>query len=402
MHSQVRVMKRFPLFLTMMVILCTAACTNPVVQQDDDSLYPERKLVSSKYLGKISSSTVSRKNSGVDKSYYKSGVKYYRLIYKTLFRGEVIEASALLMIPDNVTSSDILIYNHGTTAPLDELGKVAMSEYDGSMLQYQVNKCVVPFASNGYFVVAPDYVGYGVTADIEHPYTYYPVLVEACVDALYAATEFLDENGFGYSDNLLLTGWSQGAGASLAMQQTIESMDTGWNVINSILSGPYDFRAFMDDIICHPSKVYIAMFCYAWSAYTMNVFSDYMQFPLDQIFRKEVTDQYSAIATAAGATAEQVFQDSFMKSFLENKCEAINKTVEELTISEGWKPLGKVFLHHGKSDDVVPYFNSENAFRGLSAAGGDVTLYTYDGGGHFSLFKEYVEATLDDFNSLRQ
>lgn len=75
--------------------------------------------------------------------------------------------------------------------------------------------------------------------------------------------------------------------------------------------------------------------------------------------------------------------------------------IKKNSFHEGWLPIGKVFLHHGDADEIVPYFNSVDALAGLSSAGGDVTLYSYPGGSHSSEVENYVTKTLNDFNGLK-
>lgn len=67
----------------------------------------------------------------------------------------------------------------------------------------------------------------------------------------------------------------------------------------------------------------------------------------------------------------------------------------------GWQPAGKVFLHHGDADDVVPYFNSVDTDAGLRAAGGDVKFYTYPGGKHDTELGNFIRNTTMDFNLLK-
>ena len=67
----------------------------------------------------------------------------------------------------------------------------------------------------------------------------------------------------------------------------------------------------------------------------------------------------------------------------------------------GWDPQGLVFLHHGIADDIVPYFNSEDAFHGLNENSGNVYFYSYENATHDSHLDEYIKRTIEDFNKLK-
>ena len=62
---------------------------------------------------------------------------------------------------------------------------------------------------------------------------------------------------------------------------------------------------------------------------------------------------------------------------------------------------GKVFLHHGDEDDLVPVYNTEDAYNGLTAAGGDIKKYIYPGGTHISELGNFISNTLTEFNLLK-
>ncbi len=48
-------------------------------------------------------------------------------------------------------------------------------------------------ASTGYVVMLPDYIGYGSTKNMEHPYCAYNLIAGSVVDMMKAVREFCDE-----------------------------------------------------------------------------------------------------------------------------------------------------------------------------------------------------------------
>lgn len=72
------------------------------------------------------------------------------------------------------------------------------------------------FATNGYIVVAPDYVGQGIDTGVPHPFILYPLVnANDGLSILIAARKFLDQKGLTQSLPLFLTGFSEGAGYAL-------------------------------------------------------------------------------------------------------------------------------------------------------------------------------------------
>ncbi len=140
----------------------------------------------------------------------KYGVRFYGLTYRTEYQGKPINATGLLIIPEGITEARLLMYCHGTEIPSRRLGSdnVAPSLYKGSTDTHRdVRNMGLGWASAGYVVFLPDYIGFGLTADKDHPYIYFPELFKANVDGLLAAKSFLfSQTDLAYDRNLFITG----------------------------------------------------------------------------------------------------------------------------------------------------------------------------------------------------
>ena len=183
-------------------------------------------------------------------SLVKYGVKGYKITYGTIYDNEPIYSQALLLIPEGVNIIHLVAYFHGTNVPMKILGSEQKipSNYDGSTKNWrEVRFCGITLAMSGYCVLLPDYIGYGITADKEHPFIYYPELFKANIDALLATKRFFEQQHLFYDNRLFLAGWSQGAGASLSAQKYIEAnyTDEFKVVASSNLAGPYNFTRFI-------------------------------------------------------------------------------------------------------------------------------------------------------------
>jgi hypothetical protein len=124
----------------------------------------------------------------------------YQLIYNTpgqpyLFAGgspSNEQVSGLILVPNNgATIKGIVLYYHGTV--LDKTG-VPSTKDDPEGLRTAYILAAV-YASQGYIVVAPDYVGQGEDAQVMHPYAVYPqVNALSGIFMLNAAQKFLTQN----------------------------------------------------------------------------------------------------------------------------------------------------------------------------------------------------------------
>lgn len=331
-------------------------------------------------------------------------VEVIRISYVSESKGKNVKTDGMLFLPKNADSVYFISYFHGTLIPLNVFGvkKAVPSLYDLQKENfYEVRNIALAWASAGYTVFMPDYIGYGSTEKEEHPYIYYPELFKSCIDGMKACKTYFNNEQLAYDNRVFLAGWSQGGGASLSTHKFIqEGYANEFQVVaSSSLAGPHDCKEFLFDVFRNKDQEYQLVNIYSWALYSINTFSG-LKRPNDQIWTYPVYDQASSFSTPSKIPA-QLIREGFMHKLLSGEDTGMLAEINKNVFSEGWTPVGKVFLHHGDADDVVPYFNSERAKTGLTNAGGDVTLYTYSGGNHVSEVKNYVLNTLADFNLLK-
>ncbi len=331
-------------------------------------------------------------------------VTYYSITYRTEYLGKPIDSRGLLILPNEIDSINLIMYCHGTEIPSATLGveKITPSLYDGSKDTHRdIRNMGLSWASAGYAVFLPDYIGFGLTLNKDHPYVYYPEMFTSNIDGLLAVKQFMSQQGLHYDNRLFITGWSQGAGACLSAHKYIqEGYSNEFTVVaSSGLSGPYNFTRFAEEVLSDKSKEFAALPILSWGIYSMNKFST-IQRPTDQIYSYPVFNQMSSILTPSNKP-EDIFKEYFLSKIMNGTDVAFINELKNNSFHENWKPIGKVFLHHGDDDALVPYFNSVDARNGLTAAGGDITLYTYPGGKHDTELGNYILNTLHDFNLLK-
>lgn len=176
--------------------------------------------------------------------FVKNGYTIYRLTYNTVSPGGAsVVASGAVYVPDVKGPLPLLNYNHGTIFPSKERSAPSyIGEYDaeGGIARL--------FAANGYLVVMPDYIGYGSTKNLEHPYGAYHITARAVTDMLYAAKEFCAGKQLALSGRNFFSGWSEGAAVALAAVLDLEqNHDDNFKPTATVLNaGPYYTSAFVD------------------------------------------------------------------------------------------------------------------------------------------------------------
>jgi dienelactone hydrolase len=137
-----------------------------------------------------------------------------QFMYKTQDRGALTDATGMIAYPQDVDASeplDVVLLLHGTTGFMDDC---APSTDTASQALASL------FASLGYFVVAPDYIGLkgmGEPSEFLHPYLVGQATAIASLDSVRAAGKMSSEERGGYclTNDVMVFGGSQGGHAAL-------------------------------------------------------------------------------------------------------------------------------------------------------------------------------------------
>lgn len=435
-------MKRVVLFLAMMAF-ASVSCTKQTGEDIADVMRRRGKIVEITHGGTVSIPEIMDgmgEDGKTDSLRYDSKLKYevdfYIIKYETqsglagsVFGRKIVPARSLLLVPKGISKENAryAAYFHGTVMPAKKLNDLfAMgtpADFTGHNGSQDVRHVALPLASAGYCVICPEYTGYGPTANIDHPFIYYPELAISAYDAITSG--YLALTGYGLDKSidpgihidpgkkLWICGWSQGGGLALYMQKQMENnpeyRGQEFEVMaTSTLAGPFNVKRFMMEVIEKPDKPQLLMALYGWAAYAVNYFSPDLQRPMDQVFRPSIYSQSDAILQF-GNTPRDLFQGFFISHILDGTDPVFLKVLDDDSTYEGWNPKAPVFLHHGKEDSIVPSFNSVDAHEGLdkrSANGVKLFLYTGNGSdgkalGHANFVPVYTAKTIEEFNSIQ-
>ena len=184
-------------------------------------------------------------------------ISYLTIGVPTLNENEtsMVEVSGIAMLPEKIKG--VIIYFHGTS--------LAKNEVPSNPNSFYYKYCLM-LASQGYLIIAPDYIGQGVSHDLPHPYFSYPEYQG--ISGLYifkALHELLDSSYCGLLGNNIpsyVYGHSEGAtsgsffikiiqnGSKIATDATTLLGDHGFVLEQAFLdSGIFDFKMMLDEYI---------------------------------------------------------------------------------------------------------------------------------------------------------
>lgn len=367
--------------------------------------YDRGDLIETVEKGSVSRSGIIERVTELDAgSFARYDVTFERVTYRTQYMGRPVDSRGLLILPQGAPKVHLLMYCHGTELPSLRLNveKITPSLYDGSLSDFRdVRNMGLGWATAGYAVFIPDYIGFGLTLGKDHPYLCFPEMFVSNIDGLRAVKKVLLQKGLDYDNRLFLAGWSQGAGAVLSAHRYIQENYAGefTVVATSGLAGPYNFLRFTESILERKNEEVAALPIFSWGLYSINKFTT-LRRPTDQLYSYPVYDQFSSILVPSFKPAE-VFREHFLKLWADGSDPALKQMLIINSFHQGWKPVGKVFLHHGDADDLVPEYNTEDTYNGLTAAGGSIKKYIYPGGTHISELGNFISNTLTEFDLLK-
>ena len=390
------------MLLTLLITLFSACSDDDTMVTTNPPSTERGHLVSYSKTGSMTAAEVI--SAGADEgdvsAYTNHDLDIYSVVYNSLDGGNLVEVSGLVFVPKELSGNlDIVQYHHGTIIPGDE---GTPSNYSGGMGgSVEMYFIGATMASNGRVVSMPDYVGYGVTSDREHPYTVHHELAEVSVDMLRATEQLIGTLSVGFSNEVFLMGWSEGGGAGLATHKYLQEKYPNEFAIkgSSLFAGPYDYFTFVKDVVTNRNEEDEELSIYSWSLYAMNNYNSTLNRDAGSIWSYSVTNQIDALDIPSFKPAE-IFQTNYMDGIANETDAEWVAALKENTLLEGWVPQGHLFFHSGTLDFIVPHYNSVNAHQHFESINANSTLYEYPGGDHYTPLYEYVTTTLDDFKNL--
>lgn len=331
----------------------------------------------------------------------KYGVQSYTVVYETKWKGKLVKGSGLILVPTGITeAAPILSFQHGTTFSKDEAPS-ASSGYTGMEL----------FASAGYIVLMPDYLGYGSSSEIFHPYYDKEYSALAVIDMITSAKQFLQKEKISFNDKLFLAGYSEGGYVTLAAASEIERDASHDLKLTAVAAGAggYDLTHMLKGVTTDSYYAYPAYLAFVLMAY--NHTYDWNK-PLTYYFKKPYADALTKYMDGAHGgwtinshlttNLSSLFDTNFYAHLKKPEGESILKQALKNNSIAGWKTKIPVRLYHGTKDEIIPFVNSEVTLKSFHTAGSpQVTLTSLPGGTHTSSFVPMLELFIPWFVELK-
>lgn len=174
-------------------------------------------------------------------------VELYKVTYRSLdANGKLAELTGLVAWPAGGAPKGLVVYCHGTTVDRDR----SPSRFKGEGEAPETIEAITGFATGGYAVVLPDYIGLG-DHQAAHPYPLSKVNARSGVDIIPAARELARQKNYTIGNSLFITGYSEGGGVAMALTQALQAFTGPEYAVTASApaAGPYDLsgttRKFM-------------------------------------------------------------------------------------------------------------------------------------------------------------
>ncbi|MBD2766628.1 alpha/beta fold hydrolase [Hymenobacter sp. BT664] len=346
-------------------------------------------LTGSTLIGEYSTTALAGRVPGVPLagSLVRYPIRVYRLTYHTQTpEGAETTASGAVLVPVGAGPLPVLSYQHGTLEPRSETQ--APSYYATGSDVWSV---VSVLASAGYVVSAPDYLGYGASKALPHPYEHAASLASASADMLRATREFCQQQNVGVNPKNFLLGYSEGGYATMALHKLLEERYATTLPVTASApgAGAYHKTAFARYVLGATQPLNF-LSTYVWVLRTYDRIYR-LNRPLSFYYQEPYATRLQADPFAAvPSQPNQLFTPAFRQAVLANTDAPFAAALAANDLYD-WRPRAPLALFHGTADDYVPFFNSQDAYEAMRGRGAtQVELHPIPGGNHFSSAAAYT------------
>lgn len=369
-------LKQYRLFL--MIIVFSGLFLNSCTKKDTSVTPVNQYLISSEL--KFGMTTADVKTSlqtyipdiGLVGSLIQSDIEVQKIVYKTTFKGTSIQASGLVCLPKTAGKYPVLCFQNGTNTLHSEAPTENPKGDVVSMLE--------SVASMGFIVVIPDYIGFGVSAQLPHPYLHAESTTQSILDMLRAVNEYGTNVQVVAkpTKNLFIFGYSQGGWATMLLQKAIETKFSSefHLVASSCASGPYSI-SYMNDYVSRQTDYPMPYFlAYLLNAYTSiglvtNPLSDFIQAPYAAIIPGLFDGSNSGGSINALLTTKMAsfLTPEYLTGFATNTKFSALKSAFIANSVEAWNISTPTRLYHGADDNYIPVGLSQTMFADFKTKG---------------------------------
>jgi pimeloyl-ACP methyl ester carboxylesterase len=338
---------------------CDKDPDNPSITKYDFFVSNEIKstLTSKDAIAKLTTFQVILPETSIFGLVIKNDVDIHKLVYKTSFKKEGIQASGLVCVPKTPGDYPILCFQNGTNTE----NRAVPSENPKDEL-YQILESV---ASMGFIVVMPDYIGFGASSKLPHPYLQKESTTQSIIDMLRAVKEFSTQEKIlaKPTKDLFLFGYSQGGWATMALQKDIEqNYASEFNLMaSSCAAGPYSIT-YMNEYVTgkldYPMPYFLAyvLNSYILTGQISNPISEIFQAP----FATKIPGLFDKVQSGGTINSQLTTQmanlltPEYKTGFSTNSKFAGIRSAFVANSIEPWLIKTPTRLYHGQNDEYIP------------------------------------------------
>jgi len=330
-------------------------------------------------------------------------VAFYRIVYKTTYKGKEIEASGLLAVPQNTPAVPALLSaQHGTMFKQSD----APSNFPATFSGFEL------FGAAGFVAVVPDLIGYGESSEIFHPYYDEEHSARAVVDMLKATDYYLQQEDIKTNGNLFLVGYSEGGYVTLAAQKELEAHPEQGLAPTAVAAGAggYDLSGMLNMIATTPSYADPAFLAFIIQSYNTTYnwnrpLTDFFQEP----YATRIPSLFNGTKIREEINSELVnepsalFSPAFYAALQSPTGEPELKQALAANSLLDWVPEAPTRLYHGTADEAVFFQTSESTYQSFLAKGAtNVTFIPIPGGMHRTSITPMMLDVLPWLNTFNQ
>jgi alpha-beta hydrolase superfamily lysophospholipase len=392
----------------MVLLLAGSGCQQESLNTVTANPVPEKDyLVSANLVGELPQSILKAMADSKGYADLKADIQYdvqvYHVTYLTSYKGQGIKASGLLALPKNAPEAlPILSGHHGTTFEQQD----APTNFPATFTGFEL------FASAGYVAVIPDFIGYGASKHIFHPYYDQKHSALAVIDLVKAAKSYARKNSVKINDKLFLVGYSEGGYVTMAAQKEIETHPEHKLKVTAAAAGAggFDLTGMLTEISTprsYSKPSYLAFILQSYNkTYSWNrPLSDFFQEP----YATRIPNLFNGVASAGtinrslSTDPAKLFNQSFYVNLTKPEEElALKKALVNNTIYTNWTPASSTRIYQGTHDESVFYQNSKITYDKLKAAGAkDLAFIPIQNGTHSSSIGPMMMDVIPWFKSLK-
>ncbi len=294
-------------------------------------------------------------------------VTVYKITYITSFNDEEIIASGLVCVPMSTEPLAVLSYQNGTNTLHSNAPSVKPDNELYLMLEFM--------ASTGFVITIPDYLGFGSSEKMFHPYLDRESTVRTIIDMQYAVKELMKNYlEIELNNDYYIAGYSQGGWSTMQLQKEMEqNYAKDFNLKASACgAGPYDLNyinQYVLELDNYPMPYFLA---YIFNSY-YNL--DGITTPVNEIFNSPFDEKILTLydGTKSGEEINNelstkislLFTNDYIKNYdTDTKFASVKEMLTKNSIPP-WKTKIPTMLLHGTEDTFVPTMGTNRMYQGF-------------------------------------